>query len=133
MKKVSGASSYAFAFDLPVYRAKLADMLSQLSTQDRLRLMKFVCSFAWADLEVRPEERVYISRLIRRLELEPDEELRVHGWLDLPPSPESVDPALIPHEHRQIFVAAIEGLILSDGEVSPEESDNLQLLRQLLN
>ena len=107
-------------------------MLTQLSTTDRLRLMKFVCSFAWADLEVRPEERVFIARLIRRLELSAEEETQVHGWLDVPPAPDSVDPTSIPAEHRRIFLAAIEGVIRSDGETSPEESDNLELFRQLL-
>ena len=29
-------------------------------------LMRFVCSFAWADLEVKPEERKLVARLIRR-------------------------------------------------------------------
>ncbi len=108
-------------------------MLTQLSTTDRLRLMKFVCSFAWADLEVRPEERVFIARLIRRLELSAEEEVQVHGWLDVPPAPDSVDPTLIPSEHRRVFLDAIEGVIGSDGETSPEELDNLELFRQLLH
>lgn len=107
-------------------------MLNELSTTDRLQLMKFVCSFAWADLEVRPEERLFIARLIRRLELSDEEEIQVHGWLDVPPAPDSVDPTSIPAEHRQIFLAAIEGVIGADGETSLEESDNLQLFRQLL-
>ncbi|MEE3328182.1 MAG: TerB family tellurite resistance protein [Myxococcota bacterium] len=108
-------------------------MLNQLSTTERLHLMKFVCSFAWADLEVRPEERVFIARLIRRLELSAEEEIQVHGWLDVPPSPDSVDPTLIPAQHRELFLAAIEGVIEADGEMSSEESDNLQLFRQLLH
>ena len=108
-------------------------MLGQLSSTDRMRLMRFVCSFAWADLEGRPEERTYIARLIRRLELAPEEEVRVHGWLDVPPSPDSVDPTLIPAAHRALFVAAIEGVIRADGEVSPDESENLELVRQLLS
>ncbi|MFL2936698.1 MAG: hypothetical protein ACJZ7Z_08190, partial [Myxococcota bacterium] len=120
------------SFDLPVYRARLKAMLNELTTADRLQLMKFVCSFAWADLEVRPEERVFIGRLIRRLELSDDEEIQVHGWLDVPPAPDSVDPTSIPVEHRQVFLAAIEGVIGADGETSLEESDNLQLFRQLL-
>lgn len=107
-------------------------MLTQLSSTDRLRLMKFVCSFAWADLKIRPEERAYVASLIRRLDLAPEEELRVHGWLDVPPAPDSVDPTLIPSAHREVFMTAIEGVIRSDGEVSQEESDSLELFRQLL-
>jgi len=28
--------------------------MDHLTRDDRLRLVKFVCSFAWADLEIRP-------------------------------------------------------------------------------
>ena len=44
-------------------------MLDQLDRSDRLRLVEFVCSFAWADFEIQPEERDFIAQLIRRLEL----------------------------------------------------------------
>ena len=57
-------------------------MLGQLDRAERLRLMKFVCSFAWADLEIRPEERAFVARLVRRLELDPDERRRVESWLE---------------------------------------------------
>jgi hypothetical protein len=98
----------------------------------RLQLMKFVCSFAWADLEIRPEERAYVGALITRLELDPDEQRQVEGWLKLPPRPESIDPTQIPSEHRRLFVDAIRGIIESDGEVSAEEQENLSLLEMLL-
>jgi hypothetical protein len=107
-------------------------MLSDLSSKERLQLMKFVCSFAWADLEVRPEERVFISQMIRGLDLSRDEEMLVHGWLDVPPAPDSVDPTSIPVAHRGFFLEAIEGLIRSDGQVSPDEAENFELLRQLM-
>ena len=106
--------------------------LDQLDRSDRLRLMKFVCSFAWADLEVRPEERDFVTRMVHRLGLDEDETRQVEGWLELPPRPEAVDPTQIPSEHRRLFVEAIEGVIASDGEIAPEERDNLDLLRTLL-
>lgn len=107
-------------------------MLEDLTRPERLALMKFVCSFAWADLEIRPEEREFIAGLIRRLELEEDERTRVEGWLEVPPSPEAVDPTRIPVAHRKIFLEEIEGVIQADGEVSPEERENLGLLNDLL-
>lgn len=107
-------------------------MLSEISPNDRLRLMKFVCSFAWADLEVRPEERAFISRLIRGLELSRDEEIQVHAWLDLPPALEGLDPTTIPAAHKRFFLEAIEGVIEADGEIASEEEENLELFRQLL-
>ena len=73
--------------------------LSELERADRLRLLKFVCAFAWADLEVHPEERAFALRLVRRLGLDEAEERQVTGWLEVPPPPESVDPTDIPAEH----------------------------------
>ena len=107
-------------------------MLEQLRRRERLRLMKFVCSFAWADLEIRPEERKFVARLIRRLELNDDDRRQVETWLDVPPDPDAVDPTLVPTEHRQIFLEAIKGVILADGEVTPEEHENLVLFEKLL-
>jgi len=107
-------------------------MLDQLDRRDRLRLVEFVCSFAWADLEIKPEERVFISRLIRRLDLDADEDLRVQRWLETPPSVENVDPTSIPAAHRRIFVESIEGLIAADGEIAEEESETLEIFKQLL-
>jgi uncharacterized tellurite resistance protein B-like protein len=107
-------------------------MLEALDRTERLRLMKFVCSFAWADLEIRQEERDFVARLIERLELGADEARQVQGWLKLPPRPESVDPTEIPAEHRRLFIDEIRGVIESDGRVSDEERENLDLLKMLL-
>ena len=106
--------------------------LIDLDREDRLRLLQFVCSFAWADLEVRPEERAFVMRLVRRLGLDEREEKKVEGWLELPPPIESVDPMDIPAEHKKTFLAAIDGVIAADGEIQPEERESLRLLEQLL-
>ena len=107
-------------------------MLDQLDRRDRLRLVEFVCSFAWADLEVQPEERVFISRLIRRLGLDDDEDRKAQQWLERPPNVDDVDPTSIPAAHRRIFVEAIEGLIAADGQIAEEESETLEIFKQLL-
>ena len=107
-------------------------MLDRLDRRDRLRLVEFVCSFAWADLEVRPEERAFISGLIRRLDLGEAEDLQVQQWLDRPPRIDNLDPTSIPKEHRRLFVEAIEGLIASDGEIADEERDSFEIFQQLL-
>ena len=106
-------------------------MLERLEGSERLRLMKFVCSFAWADLEIRPEERAFVARLIRRLDLSDDEAEQVAAWLELPPRPESLDPTEIPAEHRRLFLDEIRGVIESDGDVAEEERENLALLQML--
>lgn len=107
-------------------------MLRELSRDERLLLLRFVCSFAWSDLEIRPEERAFVSRLMRRLELDEQESRQVEAWLEEPPPPESVDPVLVPREHRMRFIQTIESLIAVDGEIAPAEKEQLLLFAQLL-
>lgn len=70
--------------------------MKELDREDRLRLMKFVCSFAWADLEVKDAERKLVKKLVSRLGLDAAEVAQVDGWLEVPPRPEEVDPSDIP-------------------------------------
>jgi uncharacterized tellurite resistance protein B-like protein len=107
-------------------------VLDDLAPETRLTLMKFVCSFAWADLEITDGEREYVARLVRRLDLNSEERKRVDGWLELPPPPESVDPTRIPAEHRRVFVDAVQGVIAADGSIAAEERENLALFSALL-
>jgi uncharacterized tellurite resistance protein B-like protein len=107
-------------------------VLDDLDARQRLQLIKFVCSFAWADLEVRDEERSFVARLVERLELDAKERRQVRRWLERPPLPDSVDPMTIPPTHRKSFLEAIEGVVAADGEISAEERDSLAVLRDLL-
>ena len=107
-------------------------MLNDLPREDRLQLMRFVCSFAWADLSIHDGERRYVSELISRLELDEDDTHLVHGWLNVPPEPEDVDPQSIPVEHRQVFLDAMLGLVGADGEIDEAETESFNLLSQLL-
>jgi uncharacterized tellurite resistance protein B-like protein len=106
--------------------------LSELTQEDRLRLVKFVCSFAWADLEIADSERNFIHKLVRRLKLADDERAQVEEWLDIPPRPEELDPTEIPREHRALFLSVAREMIEADGEISEEEVENLSLFEQLL-
>ena len=106
--------------------------MDQLNRNDRLRLVKFVCSFAWADLEIRPDERIFVDHIVRSLELNDEDQSKVEDWMAVPPSPESVDPTRIPLAQRKLFLDSIEGVIISDGKIAPEERENLALLRDLL-
>ena len=108
-------------------------MLTDLSPDDRLRLMKFVCSFAWADLEIRDSERSFVANLVRRLELGEEESLQVQGWLISPPSPEEIDPYDVPEEHRKVFLEVMLQMIAADGELDPAETETYNLLSQLLS
>lgn len=106
--------------------------LAELSSEERLVLMRFVCSFAWADFEIQREERQFVAELVGRLELDPEERRQVEGWLERPPEPEAVDPALVPRAHRALFLEEIRSLVSADGEVSEEERDSLSVLSQLV-
>ncbi len=107
-------------------------MLKDLDRAERMRLMKFVCSFAWADLEIHRRERDFVARLVRRLDLTKGEEVEVAGWLEVPPRAGELDPTAIPAQHRAVFVAAVRGMVEADGVVNDEERDCLALFEQLL-
>lgn len=104
--------------------------LDQLDRDDRLRLLRFVCSFAWADFRIQPEERELIVSLIDRMQLEEAERVEVRQWLELPPG--DTDPTAVPAEHRQLFRDAIRATIEADGEVTSEELETMSVFDQLV-
>ncbi len=107
-------------------------MLDTLKRDDRLLLLKFVCAFAWADLEVDRKERRFVLRLVRQLKLTAEEREQVEGWLENPPTPEEVDPAMVPARHRQLFLDTAKRVIEADGNIDPHEAEIFELLEQLL-
>ena len=106
--------------------------IRDLSKEDRLRLVRFVCSFAWADLEVQDAERGFVQRLFEQLELDESEQAQAQQWLKLPPPPEDVDPTDIPQEHRDLFLVQVTQMMTADGVVDPNEMETLTLFEQLL-
>jgi uncharacterized tellurite resistance protein B-like protein len=108
-------------------------MLDRLSQADRLLLLKFLCAFAWTDLEVTEAERRFVMRLCDRAALSDDERREVEAWLTVAPSPGSVDPKNVPHEHRQLFLDAARAMVYADGKVDPDERDMLDRLRTSLD
>jgi uncharacterized tellurite resistance protein B-like protein len=106
--------------------------LNELPKEDRLKLMSFVCSFAWADLEIQDGEREMVRKLVSQLSLEEDEAAQVEAWLEVPPRAEELDPNDIPYEHRQLFLNVALQMVGADGVVDSAEMENLSLLEQLL-
>ena len=106
-------------------------MLNDLDREERLQLMRFICSFAWADLEVRAKERTFIKNMVKKLHLSPEEAKEVEGWLEVPPPAELVDPTRIPRAHRELFLKVARDIVSSDGEMDPDELENLALLEAL--
>jgi tellurite resistance protein len=107
--------------------------METLNTEDRLSLMRFVCSFAWADFEIQDEERSFIGKLISALDLQPAERAQVDEWLKVPPMPEEVDPTQIPRKHREVFLDTVKAVVMSDGVLDPDEEENLKLFVELLS
>jgi len=108
-------------------------MLEELSREHRMLLLKFVCAFAWTDLRIRDSERRFVERLLKHLSLSPDELKEVEGWLAVAPSPNEVDPSLVPKEHRHTFVEAARAMIYADGEIDDEERAQLERLKAALS
>jgi uncharacterized tellurite resistance protein B-like protein len=106
--------------------------MNELSKEDRLQLMKFVCSFAWADLDVAKSERSIVHKLVKQLRLNADEAKQVDEWLKVPPPAEEVDPQLVPRAHRELFLKTIRSLIAADGEIAPDEAENYALFASLM-
>jgi uncharacterized tellurite resistance protein B-like protein len=107
--------------------------LSTLSHEERLRLLRFVCSFAWADLEVTPPEREAVARLVTRMELGRDDIRQVQGWLALPPQAEDVDPTEVPPAHRLLFLDEVRRIVVADGRLTPGERELLCLFERLIS
>ena len=103
-----------------------------MNQADRVKLMKFVCSFAWADLDVGRTEREFVLGLVDGLGLDATERLQVNGWLQCPPNPDEVDPQDVPEEHRGFFLSAARALVERDGKITPEEAESLALFEQHL-
>ncbi|MEQ1502221.1 MAG: TerB family tellurite resistance protein [Myxococcota bacterium] len=106
--------------------------IRDLDTESRLRLVRFVCSFAWADLEVQDAERSLVMRMLDQLGLDGEEKVEAEKWLQMPPYPEDVDPTDIPLEHRQIFLSTILQVVGADGVVDPKEMETLSVFEKLL-
>ena len=104
----------------------------QLDRSQKLRLLEFVCSFAWTDLKVQQQERDLIMRAVGRMGLGNDDIKKVEGWLKAPPPADEVDPTTIPKEHRKAFFEAIVAIARADGRMVPAERDQLELFRELL-
>jgi uncharacterized tellurite resistance protein B-like protein len=108
-------------------------MYESLSRDERMLLVRFVCAFAWTDLEVTDKERAFVKRLVARLGLEGEDAEDAEGWLHIAPAPGSVDPKQVPAEHRHAFVEAVRAMIYADGHVDPEEREQFEKLRSALS
>ena len=107
-------------------------MFEKLSRDERMLLLRFVCAFAWTDLEIRDSERKFVQRLMERMQLSSDDRAEVEGYLHVAPAPEETNPKLVPAEHRRLFLDSVRALIYVDGEVDAEERQRFEKLQAAL-
>ncbi len=107
-------------------------MFETLSREHRLLLLRFVCAFAWTDLRIDEGERKFVERLMGKMELSAEDRAEVEQYLHVAPAPETTSPALVPAEHRKLFVDAVRALIYADGEVDVEERERFERLKASL-
>ncbi|MEO0479200.1 MAG: TerB family tellurite resistance protein [Planctomycetota bacterium] len=105
--------------------------MKSLDEQERMRLLRFVCTFAWTDLKVTEQEQNVVLALCDRLGLDDAERIIVASWLKSPPPIEETDPLDIPAEHREMFVDAVHQMVEADG-IAPSEADHLAVFEELL-
>lgn len=115
----------------PIRPARSTDAMP-LDRAAAMNLLRFVCSFAWADLKVQQAERDLVLQIVGRLGLDQKDTDQVRAWLKVPPPEDEVDPTTIPREHRELFLSVAEAVVVADGRVQPAESDSLALFRALL-
>lgn len=108
-------------------------MLNALTDEEKLRLVRFMSSFAWADLDVTERERNLIRLLVERLGLPAQAAEEAVGWLEHPPSEEDLDPNDIPIEHRRLFVEIATELVGVDGLVDEMAIEALAIFESLLD
>jgi len=105
--------------------------MKRLSSAERMRLLSFVCSFAWTDLAVTAKEKGLVKKLVHELGLNDADRKQVDAWLKVPPAADALDPTEVPLAHRHLFLDAAKAVIRVDG-VKPAELDALALFEDLV-
>lgn len=101
-----------------------------LDREERMRLLRFVCTFAWTDLRVTESERAVVEKMIAADEFDEVDRAQVREWLKVPPA--EADPRQVPRAHREQFIDAVRTIIVADGRIVPAERDSLQLFEELM-
>lgn len=104
-----------------------------LSAGERVELMRFLCSFAWADDEVQDEERVILIKVLDNIGLEPGDRATVLTWLERRPDMTGFDFAAIPRDKRELFLDLAFSVASAHGGLAKEELSHLQMFMNFAN
>jgi uncharacterized tellurite resistance protein B-like protein len=111
--------------------AGIVKAMQNLDSEQRLRLLKLVCTMAWADDEVQYDEKGFIAKLMFQLKMPAAEIRQVKQWLASPPE-DDVKVEDIPPEHRAMFLQVCHGVLSADGVVTDQEKQALARIEALL-
>ena len=98
-----------------------------LTSEERVELMRFLCSFAWADDEVQDEERVVLMKVLDNIGLGEDDRTKVLAWLEERPDMTGFDFGSIPQDKRDIFLDLAFSVASAHGGLAKEELAHLQM------
>lgn len=100
---------------------------NDLTAAERIELMRFLCSFAWADGEVQPQEREVLERVLGGLRLDAEARAKATTWLFTPPDMAGFDFGAIDPDKRQLFIDQAFAIAAAHGGVAPEELRHLKM------
>ncbi|MEL6181277.1 MAG: hypothetical protein AAFS10_20130 [Myxococcota bacterium] len=97
-----------------------------------LQVCKFLCGVAWADADITPEEKRYITNLAELLSLREDQMLLVRGWFHHPPDPHDITPSRLTYQDRQNLLQQALILVSEDGQFCADEERLITVLARSL-
>jgi hypothetical protein len=109
------------------------NMIENCTSEEKLQIMRFICTFAWADLKVVQAERQFIMRFCDTLVLNDDERKEVESWLKHPQHPDDIDPFSLPKHLHEYVLSAAQAISIVDGEFDDKESELLEILQGILS
>jgi uncharacterized tellurite resistance protein B-like protein len=98
-----------------------------LTEDERVDLMRFLCSFAWVDGEVQAQERTVLERVLGGLGLSTEARAKASAWLFAPPDMEGFDFGAITPDKRGLFIDHAFEVASAHGGLAAEEMRHLQM------
>ena len=99
----------------------------ELTESERIELMRFLCSFAWADGEVQPQEKIVLEQVLGGLNMSPEARAEVEPWLTTPPDVEGRELETIDDAKRAAFIDFAYEVAAADGQIAADELKHMKM------
>lgn len=103
----------------------------QLSADERVELLRFLCWFAYADLSLDPREYDLIDSFAGTMRLNGEQREQVQGWLEDPPDLSLEDVKNVPAEKRELYLDALMLLGNADRNIHSMESKLFERISEI--